>query len=287
MLKRIVVGVIAAALAITVIVFRDTPAMPIVLALLSCIATYEIEKCVRFQNKAIEAVSLVFSALVPLYYTYAPRLADAGVTVPVTALVALYTLALFILMLANYEHTKFEDVAAVLVASIFVPWAFSTLSLLSDIDARFPAEFDGHHGLFFILFALFCALITDTFAYFTGKFLGRHKLTKISPKKTVEGAVGGVVGGVLSSVILFAVFDTYFFTVHSISYLEVVLLAAVLSVVGMCGDLTASVVKRNFGVKDFGKLFPGHGGVMDRCDSLLFVSSALYALILLTRTVSG
>ena len=101
----------------------------------------------------------------------------------------------------------------------------------------------------------------------------------------MEGAIGGVIGGILSSVILFAVFDTYFFTVHTIGYLEIVILSAVLSVVGMCGDLTASVVKRNFGVKDFGKLFPGHGGVMDRCDSVLFVSSALYALILLTRTV--
>ena len=263
MLKRIVVGVIAAALAITVIAFRDTPAMPIVLAVLSCIATYEIEKCVQLKNKAIEVVSLVFSALVPLYYTYAGALAEAGLNLPTTAVVALYAILLFILMLANYEHTKFEDVAAVLVASIFVPWAFSSLALLSAIDTRFPEEFDGYHGLFFILFALFCALITDTFAYFTGKFLGKHKLTKISPKKTVEGAIGGVIGGILSSVILFAV----------------------LSVVGMCGDLTASVVKRNFGVKDFGKLFPGHGGVMDRCDSVLFVSSALYALILLTRTV--
>ncbi len=285
MLKRIVVGVIAAALAITVIAFRDTPAMPIVLAVLSCIATYEIEKCVQLKNKAIEVVSLVFSALVPLYFTYAGALAEAGLNLPTTAVVALYAILLFILMLANYEHTKFEDVAAVLVASIFVPWAFSSLALLSAIDTRFPEEFDGYHGLFFILFALFCALITDTFAYFTGKFLGKHKLTKISPKKTVEGAIGGVIGGILSSVILFAVFDTYFFTVHTIGYLEIVILSAVLSVVGMCGDLTASVIKRNFGVKDFGKLFPGHGGVMDRCDSVLFVSSALYALILLTRTV--
>ena len=104
MLKRIVVGVIAAALAITVIAFRDTPAMPIVLAVLSCIATYEIEKCVQLKNKAIEVVSLVFSALVPLYYTYAGALAEAGLNLPTTAVVALYAILLFILMLANYEQ---------------------------------------------------------------------------------------------------------------------------------------------------------------------------------------
>lgn len=285
MLKRIVVGVIAALIAIAIIVFRNTPVLPLALAFLSCVATFEIEKCVGLKNKAIRAVSLVFSALVPIYFTYASELAAHGVAIPVTAVVALYTLVLFILMLTNFENTKFEEVATVLIASIFVPWAFSTLTLLNQIDKRFPEEFDGHHGVFYILFALFCALISDTFAYFVGKFLGKHKLTKISPKKTVEGAVGGVLGGILSSVILFAVFDRFFFTVHTVSYLEIVILAAVLSVIGICGDLTASVMKRNFGIKDFGNLFPGHGGVMDRCDSILFVTTALYALILFTRTV--
>lgn len=285
MLKRIVVGVIAALLAITVIVFRNTPALPIVLAFLSCVASYEIEKCVHIKNKAIMGVSLVFSALVPVYHTYAPALEARGIVIPVMAVVAVYTLLLFILMLTDYEHTKFEDVATVLVATVFVPWAFSTLTLLNDIDKRFPEDFDGYHGLFYILLALFCALISDTFAYFVGKFLGKHKLTKISPKKTVEGVIGGVVGAVVSSVILFAVFDHFYFTVHSVTYWEVILLSVVLSLIGVCGDLTASVMKRNFGIKDFGNLFPGHGGVMDRCDSILFVTTALYALILFTRTV--
>lgn len=285
MLKRIVVGVIAALIAIGIIVFRNTPILPIALAFLSCVATYEIEKCVQLKNKAIMGVSLVFSALVPVYFTYAPALVSRGVEIPTAAVVAIYALALFILMLTNYKNTKFEDVAAVLVASIFVPWGFSTLAQLCAIDKRFPEEFDGYHGLFYILFALFCALISDTFAYFTGKFFGKHKLTEISPKKTVEGAVGGVLGAVASCVILFAIFDNCFFTVHSVSYIEVIVMSLVLAIVGICGDLTASVIKRNFGIKDFGKLFPGHGGVMDRCDSVLFVSTALYALILLTRTV--
>lgn len=285
MLKRTVVGVAAALVAIGIIALRNTPVLPVALAFLSCVATYEINKCVQLKNKAIMGVSLVFSALVPVYYTYLPWLTEKGFTVPVTAVTAIYALALFILMLTNYKNTKFEDVAAVLVASIFVPWGFSSLAQLSAVDKRFPAEFDGHYGLFFILFALFCALISDTFAYFTGRFFGKHKLTEISPKKTVEGAVGGILGAVVSCVILFAVFDNCFFTVHSLAYWEVILLSLALSIVGICGDLTASVVKRNFGVKDFGNLFPGHGGVMDRCDSVLFVSSALYALLILTRTM--
>ena len=285
MVKRIVVGVIAALIAIGIIVLRNTPVLPVALAFLSCVATYEIEKCVQLKNKAVMGVSLVFSALVPVYYNYASALAERGIALPVTSIAVIYVLALFVLMLTNYKNTKFEDVAAVLVASIFVPWALSTLAMVCRIDKQFPEQFDGHHGVFYILFALFCALISDTFAYFTGKFFGKHKLTEISPKKTVEGAVGGVVGAVISCVILFAIFDNCFFTVHTVTYLEVILMSLVLAVIGICGDLSASVIKRNFGVKDFGNLFPGHGGVMDRCDSILFVSTALYALIVLTRTV--
>jgi phosphatidate cytidylyltransferase len=286
MLKRIIVGVIGALVAITVIVFRNTPLLSIVLAFFTVLAAYEIEKCVQVKNKAVMAVSLVFSALMPFYYEYEPELSSRGITIPVTVVLAIYILLLFILMLTDYDHTKFEDVATVIIATTFVPWGFSTLIMLNDVDRTFPDEFDGHHGLFFILFGLFCAWLSDTFAYFTGRFLGKHKLCpKISPKKTVEGAVGGVVGAVLSCVILFAIFDKFFFTVHSVTYLEVIILSAVLSVIGMCGDLTASVMKRNFGVKDFGKLFPGHGGVMDRFDSALFVLTALYASILITRNV--
>lgn len=285
MLKRTIVGVIAALIAIGIIVFRDTPVLPLALAFLASVACYEIEKCVKVKNKAVMGVSLVFSALVPLYFTYAPWLASKGIVVPTVSVLAVYALLLFVLMLTNYENTRFEDISTVLVASVFVPWAFSTLAMLSNIDARFPDDFDGYHGLFYILFALFCALITDTCAYFVGRFLGKHKLSKISPKKTVEGAVGGVLGGVISCVVLFAIFDRFYFTVHSVGYLEVILLSVVLCIAGICGDLTASVMKRNFGLKDFGNLFPGHGGVMDRCDSLLFVSAALYALLVFMRTV--
>lgn len=286
MLKRTIFGLLAALFAVGVMALRSTPALVIVIAFLTVLATREIEKVVQIKNKAIYFVSLVFAALIPFYYEYKPELADMGIVIPVTVVMVLYIVILFLLMLTDFENTKFEDVAAVIIASTFVPWAFSTLIMLNDIGNTYPEAYDKHYGLFFILFGLFAAWLTDTFAYFTGRFLGKHKLCpNISPKKTVEGAIGGLVGGVVSNVILFAVFDNCFFTIHSINYLEVILISALLSVIGMCGDLTASVVKRNFGVKDFGNILPGHGGVMDRFDSGLFVLASLYAVITLTRTV--
>ena len=103
--------------------------------------------------------------------------------------------------------------------------------------------FPGEAGRLALVVTLVCACVTDMFAYFAGLLFGKHKLCpKISPKKTVDGAIGGTLS----------------------------------AVAGQIGDLSASLVKRNVGIKDFGKIFPGHGGVMDRLDSILFVAPIVY-----------
>ncbi|MBQ5995942.1 MAG: CDP-archaeol synthase [Clostridia bacterium] len=281
MLKRTVAGVLAALFGIGIIVLRDTPVMSIVVAALTVLAAREIEKVIGVKNKAIYFVSLTFSGLVPLFYEFR---AELGIEwIPTTAVMAIYCVVLFMLMLTDFKNTKFEEVASVIIATTLVPWSFSTLIFLNDMSETYTAKFDRYHDLFFILFGLFAAWLTDTFAYFSGRLLGKHKMCpEISPKKTVEGAIGGVLGGVLSCVILFIIFDKKFFTVHSFGIVWVIVVSAVLSLVGMCGDLTASVVKRNFGVKDFGNILPGHGGVMDRFDSGLFVLAMLYVFVTIT-----
>ena len=122
--------------------------------------------------------------------------------------------------------------------------------------------------------------MTDTFAYFTGFFLGKHKLCpEISPKKTVEGAVGGVVGAIIGSVLLALIMNKCVGFEEGFSYLEAALIAVPLSFIGQIGDLAASLTKRHFGVKDYGKIFPGHGGVMDRFDSIIPITIMIYAII--------
>ena len=286
MLKRTITGIVAALFAVGVLAFRDTPALSIVVAIFTVIAAREIEKVIGIKNKAIYYISLVFSGLVPLFYEFRPELEQRGIVIPVTAVVVIYCVVLFMLMLTDFENTKFEEVASVIISTTFVPWSFSTLIFLNDMSETYPDKFDFHYDLFFILLGLFAAWLSDSFAYFSGRFFGKHKLCpKISPKKTVEGAIGGIVGAVVSNVVLFTVFDRCFFTVHTIGYGCVILVSLALAVIGICGDLTASVIKRNFGVKDFGNLFPGHGGVMDRFDSALFVLTMLYAFITLYGVV--
>ncbi len=117
---------------------------------------------------------------------------------------------------------------------------------------------------------------SDSGAYYAGRAFGKHKLSKlISPKKTVEGAVGGIVTGVLVAGLL------AFLLLDSVPWLFVMLTAIVLGIIGICGDLTESVIKRATGTKDSGTILGGHGGILDRADSMLFAAPVLYYLLLI------
>ena len=176
MLTRIVVGVVAALFAVGMLAIRFTPVFPIVVAFFAVMAAFELERVIGVKNKAIHIISLIFAGIIPLYYGFNHYLTERGIFIPALAVVILYILLLFILMITDYEHTKFEDVAAVVVASYFVPWGFSTLIMMRDVGVTYPELYDKHYGLFFILLGLFSAWLTDSLAYFAGRFFGKHKM---------------------------------------------------------------------------------------------------------------
>lgn len=132
-----------------------------------------------------------------------------------------------------------------------------------------------HHSLNLFIFLVISVILTDTMAYFSGRFLGKHKLApKISPNKTIEGAVGGWLCGALFA---------YFFGLSQQLFVNqwvLMSLAICLPILSQLGDLLASLFKRKYGIKDYGKLFPGHGGVMDRVDSQLLAAVLIYVMII-------
>lgn len=175
------------------------------------------------------------------------------------------------LVMFDIERRTPIDAAMTLIGLVYI--AFFTFHLVL-IDQT---------GEFSIMkwMAVITACATDTFAYFAGVFLGRHKLCPtLSPKKTIEGAIGGIIGSVLCSAI-FAHFlcCEYFWSC--------VIIGLVASPVSMCGDLTASAYKRKMGIKDYGNLIPGHGGVMDRFDSILFTAPFVYYYIVIVMQHFG
>lgn len=274
MKQRVLSGVVIAVVAISVLLLMNTVVFPIVWTVLAVMAVYEIEKVTQIKNKALVVLSLAFSALFCLNECF------GFAEVSYSAVLAVYVLIMLTVMLIGYDITKFEHVAVAFFASVAVPFAFSIFVYLRDINLHSDGKFSKTEGVYLILLVLVCSWLTDVFAYFTGRAFGKHKLCpKISPKKTVEGAVGGIIIPAVINIIVLAVFNRFFFDSTVIPYWAMLIISPVLSVASMLGDLSASTIKRNFGVKDFSNLIPGHGGIMDRFDSCLFVLPAIYVIV--------
>lgn len=277
---RIITGVISALIVIMLLVFTGLGylgAMSIPMGVICAIAAYEIMRVSKCKNKILTAVSMVVAAIVPAYVDFGIQ---KYIPVPLSVIIIIYVIALLLIMLKNYDTTKFENVAMALFASLAIPGSLGTLFKIRNLSVDYPQYFQPSHCVFLILCAMYCAWMSDTWAYFVGSKFGKHKLApKISPKKSVEGAIGGVVGTVLFCVVTYFVCDATCFRNDTLNVWMIIGCSIILAILGMCGDLSASVIKRNFGEKDFGNLFPGHGGVLDRMDSILVTLPALYVMI--------
>jgi len=186
-------------------------------------------------------------------------------------------------MVFRFKNTDFSKAAVVIFTSIAVPESFSIIARLRDLYLTnvdlFPQK---SMCVFIILIAMSCSWVSDVFALFVGSKFGKHKLCpNISPKKTIEGAIGGVLSVPIVNILAYLVMNHFFFTSESpvISWRFLIPVSFILPIVSIFGDLSASIMKRNFNVKDFGKLMPGHGGIMDRFDSTIFVLAVLYAVL--------
>jgi phosphatidate cytidylyltransferase len=286
---RIAVGVALALFAIGMLVctgygYEEVMTVPVVL--LSVICVHEILGISGCKNKVMTYLMMAFSACLDVFVCL--RLGRYLPFSPVI-LVAIYVIAVLILMLKMYDITRFEHVATGLVASIGVSLSLSSVVMTVHLLEKYKVLFCRSNIIFILLMPMFCAWLCDTFALFTGRAWGKHKMApRISPKKSVEGAIGGIVGTTISGMIAFFVCDHFFFVTDTIRWWMVLAYMPVGCIMGMCGDLAASVIKRNYGVKDFGTLFPEHGGAMDRVDSFLFTMPSMYILmnILLSIFVS-
>lgn len=182
------------------------------------------------------------------------------------------TIALSLVMLLFIKQREgiFANWAWMMGGILYVGWL---LSLLVTLRLEAGTQAFPEAGRNFVFLAVFVTFGSDTAAYFIGKAIGRHKLApQISPGKTWEGAIAGVCGGIIISLL---------FTLSTplqlpLVYWQAVLLGVLISVFGQLGDLAESLLKRNFGVKDSGNMMPGHGGLLDRMDSVVFASAVVY-----------
>ena len=284
MKQRVITAVVLLALLAVVVWQINTPVLVLVIAFLAAVAANEIMRCAKVENTFIRVVATGYAACVPFFASakaLTPWVSEAvwgkviGAVPGVVYLIAL-VLVLLLAMLKGYAYTTFEDVAVSVFAGALVPFGFSVFIRLRDM---FQIE---QFGIYLIFYGLICALATDSGAQLAGMAFGKHKMSpNISPQKTVEGAIGGLIFSLILNAVAMILYNRLA-DFKMDEFAVTVLLAACLPVsfLGMMGDLSASVLKRNFGVKDFGKIFPGHGGVMDRFDSSMFTLPVTYALAL-------
>ena len=268
MIKRILTAAVAIPVVVLMLWLHNTIVTLAAMTLVCVLAVGEVLLATKyFSNKGIAAVCMIFVAIAPSFlcfdvlYPYVPILAF------------IFLLVMFSIMLSDHETVKFQEVSLISFVSFLVPLSISTIVFLQE-------KFD--FGVYYMVLVLLIAWISDAGAYFVGSAFGKHKMApKISPKKSWEGFFGGLVTAIISVIVVGfgypwideLVNGTASFTVN-VPFL--ILLAIIGTILGVIGDFSASLLKRQCMVKDFGSILPGHGGIMDRFDSVLFVAPFFY-----------
>ena len=272
MKTRVITAIVGLAVLAVVLAFFNTVLFDLVLAGICLLGMHEVFGAMGFGKKQW----YLFAAAVP--YTLLVMLSSSA-AVRALLLPASFLVVLFynICLIASHSTLDFGKLAGYVYFSGVILFCFYSLIHLKRMLPFATFQYD---AIYFILLILCFAWGGDTFAYFAGRAFGKHKLAPIvSPNKTVEGAIGGICGSMLIGVVATVIYGMLSgryaaFTVEVTvrHYLVVVGMGAIASVLGILGDLFASAVKRQAGIKDYGTIFPGHGGILDRFDSVMFIA---------------
>ena len=263
---RLFSALVGAAGLIGIILFAPVWAFNLLVATASVISLYEISKALGLNQKPQTEIIKYIAALAVFYVLFS----DGALGEKVLAFIFVaYIMLLMIFAVVFNKTVKFSDVPASVFALFYSVVFLAHISLIRGME----------NGTALVFLPLLGAWMPDTFAYFSGMLFGKHKLIpSVSPNKTVEGAIGAVVGCVLMFMLYGFIAQNIGF---SVNYTNLVILSVISSVLAQFGDLSASIIKRSYGIKDFGNLIPGHGGIMDRIDSLIFIAPVTYYFLLL------
>lgn len=269
MLTRIVAALVFTPLFLAFLLFTPTLLVSGIVA----VAAFELLRAVQVKNRLVCAATCTAAALIPPCYwlqidSWAVKLVLMGL------LVTLFLAAVF--TYGTDRAVRVEHVLFGLFGGVLYPVLMSSLVQLRMLrnGGRDP------YGVFFVLLPIISAFLTDTGAYFFGMFFGKHRgIVPVSPKKSVEGFIGGLMSGVVFMTLYGFILNRFF--APDVNLLIMAVYGLVGSFVTMLGDLAFSLIKRQFGIKDYGSLIPGHGGMLDRFDSMSFAAPTMWLLVTL------
>ena len=264
-IKRLTSGLLGFPLVLLVLLIGDKIVVDIALSIIALLAMSEYFNAIAKVLKPVRwlgylsCFSIAFIHVVPKEY----------LNMIVTLGVPTILIVLFAQVVATEMRTTFKDIAYTFIGIFYVVFFIMFVAFIDGMP----------NGKILIWYVILAAWGTDIFAYLIGKHFGKHKFSKVSPKKSIEGCIGGTVGAVILMLIYTYVANTYWGMNYS--YLFITGIGIILSLVGQIGDFAASSIKRFVDIKDYSNLIPGHGGMLDRIDSLIFLAPFAYALFTL------
>ena len=268
MLKRILTAVVALILLLPILIWGGNWGRTAVFALIAGFSVYEMVSCCGLLKNILISVPCILGSALCVFVPMVCKNRFFGAAAAMLFLVSLVLIYFLFYAVFNHKKVNVERLLMFFALVIYITAGFTSLAGMGYA-----------FGVWAIAFVLAVSWSTDTFAYFSGMFFGKRKLCPdISPKKTIAGAIGGTIFGTLAGFLVFWIAGIK---------LQFAIYALPLSIVSQLGDLSASVVKRHMGVKDYGKIFPGHGGVVDRFDSIIPVSILMAVIFSVHIVFSG
>lgn len=263
--KRITSGFIVGLALIVLLLIQNNIITGLMFTLIAIVAMYEYLGAISKVCKPIKWISYLSCALVLLPSFISSQQLTGGLiyAIPIILLI------LFAHVIATDMKTSFKDMAYTLLGICYVPTFIMFLTMIDKMQ----------NGKILLGYIFIASWGTDVFAYCIGKRFGKHKFSKVSPKKSIEGCIAGTVGATALALIYTFVLNNNFSFEYS--YFVVGISGIVLSLIGQIGDFSASCIKRYVDIKDYSNLLPGHGGMLDRIDSVLFIAPFAYMLFTL------
>lgn len=262
-LKRVWTAVIGLPAVIAIIVLGNIYLIDILFAIIACMSLHEYFKSFNGKLKPIKWIGYLACSLISIIHILPKEYS----TITIGVLLPTCIVLLFLQSIITNIKYNINDLAITFLGICYIPLFLMYIPMLFGLE----------NGRFLLWYSIIAAWGTDIFAYLIGKKIGRHKFSKISPNKSIEGCIGGLLGATLITVI-YTIAMNIFFGVN-INILTIILISIILSLIGQIGDFAASSIKRYVGIKDFSNLLPGHGGMLDRIDSLIFIAPFAYLFL--------
>ncbi len=265
-IKRILTALIGFPLVILLIILGTPQVINLALMIVAIICMYEYFSVTKKICKPIKWVGYVSTLMVFLVSIFT---IETSKSIILFALPIILLILFLHIILTDMKYT-FKDVAYTLLGIIYVTGLLTSLGLITTVN----------NGKYFLVYTMLIAWGTDVFAYFAGRYFGKHHFSKVSPKKTIEGCVTGAISAIIIGLIYFTILNSIGqFNIDTKLFIVIGITSFILSVISQIGDLSASSIKRFADCKDYGTLLPGHGGMLDRIDSLIFIAPFVYMII--------